>query len=85
MEGTHDQQLLSLNLLSESEEDNGTNSRWRVFCWQYSLQLLHYTSYLWRLCKSQYLCSILAGKNTDDERKKELIMQAVNTGQKAIQ
>jgi len=67
MEGSHEQQQLSLELLLENLKDNDSKS-----------------SYIWRLCKSQYLCSILAGRNNDEVRKKELIMEAVSTGQTAI-
>jgi len=68
MEGTQEQQLLSLKLLTDSLPENDSKA-----------------SYLWRLCKSQYLCSVLAGRESDTgDRKKELVMQAVHTGEKAI-
>jgi len=41
-------------------------------------------AYLWRLCKAQYLLAVLAGQAGDSERKKELIMSAVDTGQSAL-
>lgn len=67
MEGSQEQQVISLRLLVDSQEEYRNNP-----------------SYLWRMCKSQYLCSVLAGQEGDLKRKKELVLQAVQTGEQAI-
>jgi len=68
MEGSHDQQMLSLNLLEENRAEYELNP-----------------AFLGRLCKAQYLCSVLADQAGEREKKKELILQAVDTGAKALE
>lgn len=68
MEGSHDQQLLSLNLLEDNQEEYSLNP-----------------AFLGRLCKAQYLCSVLADQAGERDRKKELILVAVDTGAKALE
>lgn len=67
MEGSQEQQLISLRLLNTSLSEYKNNP-----------------SFLWRLCKSQYLCSVLVGQDGDKDRKKELILEAINTGEQAL-
>jgi len=68
MEGSRDQQLLSLNILEEKTGEFGDNA-----------------AYLGRLCKAQYLCSVLADQTEEPGRRKELILAAVETGAKALE
>jgi len=68
MEGSHDQQLLSLKLLEDNQAEYSLNP-----------------AFLGRLCKAQYLCSVLADQAGDRERKKELILLAVDSGAKALE
>ena len=42
-------------------------------------------AYLGRLCKAQYLCSVLADQTEEPGRRKELILAAVETGAKALE
>jgi len=42
------------------------------------------SSFMWRLCKSEYLCSVLAGQEGDLEKKKDLVMRSVKSGEQAI-
>jgi len=59
---------------------------------QEALRLLHTHSqelgespaYLWRLCKAQYLLAMLAGQADDFERKKNLVLAAIKSGEAAL-
>jgi len=67
MEGSQEQQQLSLKLITDSLAEYNNNP-----------------SYLWRLCKSQYLCAVLAGQDGAKDLKKDLIMEAVQSGERAL-
>eukprot|EP00092_Neocalanus_flemingeri_P029756 GFUD01032304.1.p1 GENE.GFUD01032304.1~~GFUD01032304.1.p1 ORF type:complete len:425 (+),score=92.78 GFUD01032304.1:53-1327(+) len=67
MEGSQEQQQLSLKLITDSLTEYNNNP-----------------SYLWRLCKSQYLCAVLAGHDGAKDIKKDLIVEAVQTGERAL-
>ena len=41
-------------------------------------------SFLWRLCKAQYLNAVLAGQDGAGDIKKDLITEAVQSGQRAL-
>ena len=41
-------------------------------------------SFLWRLCKAQYLNAVLAGQDGAKDIKKDLIQEAVKSGEKAL-
>jgi len=41
-------------------------------------------SLMWRLCKAQYLCSVLANQDGDKEEQKKLILKAVEAGETAL-
>jgi len=67
MEGSQEQQQLSLKLITDGLAEYNNNP-----------------SFLWRLCKSQYLCAVLAGQSGEKDIKKDLILEAVKTGEKAL-
>lgn len=67
MEGSQEQQQLSLKLITDSLAEYNNNP-----------------SFLWRLCKSQYLCAVLAGQDDAKDIKKDLIIEAVQTGERAL-
>merc|ERR1719234_1757102 len=39
---------------------------------------------LWRLCKAQYLCSVLENQDDNKESQRKLIMEAINSGEEAL-
>ena len=41
-------------------------------------------SFLWRLCKAQYLNAVLAGQDGAKDIKKDLIFEAVQSGERAL-
>jgi len=67
MEGSQEQQQLSLKLITDTLAEYNNNP-----------------SYLWRLCKSQYLCAVLAGQDGAKDIKKDLITEAVQSGERAL-
>lgn len=68
MEGSKEQQTLALNHLLQAVQEGERRD----------------PNLLWRLCKAQYLCSVLENQDDNKESQRKLIMEAINSGEEAL-
>ena len=68
MEGSKEQQTLALNQLLSAVQEGDRRD----------------PNLLWRLCKAQYLCSVLENQDDNKEGQHKLIMEAINSGEEAL-
>jgi len=68
MEGSKEQQTLALTHLLSAVQEGDRRD----------------PNLLWRLCKAQYLCSVLENQDDNKESQRKLIMEAINSGEEAL-
>jgi len=68
MEGSKEQQSLALTHLLSAVQEGDRRD----------------PNLLWRLCKAQYLCSVLENQDDNKESQRKLIMEAINSGEEAL-
>ena len=68
MEGSREQQILALNQLLSAVQEGDRRD----------------PNLLWRLCKAQFLCSVLENQDDNKEGQHKLIMEAINSGEEAL-
>jgi len=68
MEGSKEQQTLALTHLLSAVQEEERRD----------------PNLLWRLCKAQYLCSVLENQDDNKESQRKLIMEAINSGEEAL-
>ena len=68
MEGSKEQQILALNQLLSAVQEGDRRD----------------PNLLWRLCKAQFLCSVLENQDDNKEGQHKLIMEAINSGEEAL-
>merc|ERR1719175_203424 len=68
MEGSKEQQTLAFNHLLQAVQEEERRD----------------PNLLWRLCKAQYLYSVLENQDDNKESQRKLIMEAINSGEEAL-